>query len=139
MPAFSQRTRFELGDEVSNGVRTGMVVWSDFPSKRTGAHFLVVKSHGLLGKKPFAAYPWRPLLDYDDGTNKYRCTSCDREYRAGASKGWCRQCVRKDEREHNRQGTTMARPGGRKFASNGTGHEILPAPAPPDRDSDLPF
>jgi hypothetical protein len=133
----SARTRFELDDEVTDGERRGVVVWSDFPSRRTGAHFLVVKVPGVTGRKPFAAYPWRPLLDYEPKTSRYRCTSCDREYWAPERKGWCRQCVRKDEGDR-RQGCMMAGPG-RRFASDGTGHEILPAAAPPAEDDSIPF
>jgi hypothetical protein len=123
MPRWTERTRFELGDEVSNGEHDGVVVWSDFPSRGTGAHFLVVKSPGVTGRKPLAAYPWRPLLDYDDGTNRYQCASCDREYKAGASRGWCRQCVRKDEAAHANRNT-----GSSTFSRVGAAPRFEPAP-----------
>lgn len=140
MPAYSDRPRYELYDEVSNGVSSGIVQWSDYKNSTTGRKFLVVKvtDGPSIGQKIPARYPWVPLLDYDDGVNRYRCTSCDRQYKAGSSRGWCRQCVRKDEGD-TRQGSTMAGPG-KKFASDGTGHAINPAPVPSkDRDKDSPF
>lgn len=140
MARWSERTRFEIGDEVANGDARGVVVWSDFAG-RSGKKFPVVRitsGPGVGGSKPIARYPWVPLLDYEPRTSRFRCGSCDRTYWAPRSRGWCRQCVRKDEADA-RHGTTMAGPG-RQFASDGTGHAINPAPAPPkDRDDGSPF
>jgi hypothetical protein len=140
MAAFSERTRFELGDQVTDGRSVGVIVWSDFASPFTGTRFFVVdvkSGPAITRRRPRAKYPWAPLLDYEPKTCRYRCTSCDREFWAPEQKGWCRQCVRKDEGDR-RQGCMMAGPG-RRFASDGTGHEILPAAAPPAEDDSIPF
>lgn len=103
MTAFSERTRFVVGDEVAQGERRGVVVWSD-GAGRTGQKFPVVKvTTGYLPgeeRKPVARYPWRPLLDHEGpATFRLVCDRCSRRFTSPGRIGECRTCWKRTQAE----------------------------------------
>lgn len=105
MPAYSERTRFVVGDEVAHpDGRRGTVGWSDGTSPKTGKKFpaVIVTSGFVPGapRKPAAAYPWAPLLDHDGpATFRLRCDRCNRPFTSPGRIDECRTCWKKTQAE----------------------------------------
>ncbi len=112
MSRCSDFTRYEFGDQVTNGTEQGVIVRSDFKSEKTGTHLprVQITSGSRTGKRvwPWERPRWLPMLDYEPRNAVYRCTECDREYWAPGPRGWCRQCVRKDDAANANRNTGSA-------------------------------
>jgi hypothetical protein len=99
------------GDDVTDGQRTGRVVWS-FPRKLDGQRFLMVAltAPGVIGAREWATDKWRPLLDWQDTGLTMRCKECEREFRPaldehGLKRVFCRTCdrlLKEAEEQHGR-------------------------------------
>ena len=96
-----QAPRFVLGDEVTDGTDTGVIVWS-YPRKSDGQKFHMVK---VLtgGRKGQHIWPngWSAMLDHDGATpfnaSRYRCEQCSRPFLGFDAQ--CRQCGKRELQE----------------------------------------
>lgn len=126
---WSERTRFEVGDEVSDGTDVGVVELS-YPRRGDGKQWPIVhiRSGARNGQRQWpSAGGWRPVLDHDgDRVFKLRCDGCDRPFWAPARFPECRTCSRKSAAEEARRERSLH--GSATFARLGAAPAFTPAP-----------
>lgn len=95
-------TQLTVGDEVTNG-RGGLgVVELSRPRRSDGQRFPIVRitSGPRAGAQEWPREGgWRAVLDWDATGAAFRCTDCERTYRAQHPRGYCVQCYRQNVRE----------------------------------------
>jgi hypothetical protein len=126
MASPSDRWRFKPGDPVVDPAGNTGTVELSYPRHDDGKQFPIVRveSGPRNGQRQWPEQGgWLPARDYEPRSAKFTCTSCDREYYAPGPRGWCRDCVSRDEAAHATRVTGSA-----TFARLGAARRFTPAP-----------